>query len=183
MGQIVTKSAGSTRLRVLVPQMHSLQQGAVARLGFCGACPTETQTSRREAGFPRVCCAYKPICMDCTLLHNGGRSTVWYAYPKERRAVILCDPLLFNLPRRGRSDSASAGRVPAEAHFTTDKGVDGRSRTFFFPCSQNVVHMPLKMIAAKIQLRNVSIFGPLVVVLVKKHRFKRFFNQSPPNRG
>ena len=104
----------------------------MARLGFCGACPTETETGRREAGFPRVFCAYKPICMDCTLLHNGGRSTVWYAYPKEERAVILRDPLLFNLPRRGRSDSASAGRVPAEAQFTTDKCVDGRSRVFFF---------------------------------------------------
>ena len=104
----------------------------MARLVFCGACPTETETSRREAGFPRVFCAYKPICMDCTLLHNGGRSTVWYAYPKEERAVILRDPLLFNLPCRGRSDSASAGRVPAEAQFTTDKGVDGRSRIFFF---------------------------------------------------
>ena len=112
--------------------MHSLQEAAVARLGFCGACPTETETSRREAGFPRVFCAYKPICMDCTLLHNGGRNTIWYAYPKEERAVTLRDPLLFNLPYRGRSDSASAGRVPAEAQFTTDKGVDGRSRTFFF---------------------------------------------------
>ena len=105
--------------------------------------------------------------MACTLLHNGGRSTVWYAYPKEERAVILRDPLLFNLPCRGRSDSASAGRVPAEAQFTTDKCVDGRSRTFFFRCSQNVCHMPLKMIAAKIHLRDFSIFGPLVVVLMK----------------
>ena len=104
----------------------------MARLGFCGACPTETETSRREAGFHRVFLAYKPIYMDCTLLHNGGRSTIWYAYPKEERAVILRDPLLFNVPRRGRSDSASAGRVPAEAQFTTDKGVDGRSRVFFF---------------------------------------------------
>ena len=163
--------------------MHSLQEGAVARLGFCGACPTETETSRREAGFHRIFLAYKPIYMDLTLLHNGGRSTVWYAYPKEELAVILRDPLLFNLPRRGRSDLASAGRVPAEAQFTTDKGVDGRSRTFFFRPSENVVHMPLKMMAAKIQLRDVSIFGPLVVVLVKEHRFKRFFNQSPPNRG
>ena len=137
MGQIVTKSADSTRLMVLIV-MHSLQEGAVARLGFCGACRTETETSRREAGFPRVFCAYKPIYMDCTLLHNGGRSTVWYAYPKEEQAVILRDPLLFNLPCRGRSDSASAGRVPAEAQFTTDKCVDGRSRTFFFPCCQNV---------------------------------------------
>ena len=83
------------------PSMHSLQEGAVARLGFCGACPTETETSRREAGFPRVFCAYKPIYMDCTLLHNGGRSTVWYAYPKEERAVILRDPLLFNPPPLG----------------------------------------------------------------------------------
>ena len=73
----------------------------MARLGFCGACPTETKTSRREAGFHRVLCAYKPICMNCTLLHNGGRSTVWYAYPKEERAVILRDLLLFNLPCRG----------------------------------------------------------------------------------
>ena len=64
----------------------------MARLCFCGACPTETKTSRRETGFHRVCLAYKPICMDCTLLHNGGRSTVWYAYPKEERAVILLDP-------------------------------------------------------------------------------------------
>ena len=103
----------------------------MARLGFCGACPTETETSRREAGFPRVFCADKLICTDCTLLHNGGRSTVWYAYPKERRAVILCDPLLFNLPRRGRSDSASAERLPAEAQFTTDKCVDGSFRAFF----------------------------------------------------
>ena len=39
---------------------------------------------------------------------------------------------LCNLPRRGRTDSASAGRVPAEAQFTTHKCVDGRSRTFFF---------------------------------------------------
>ena len=112
--------------------MHSLQERTVARLGFCGACPTETETSRREAGFHMVFLAYEPICTDFTWLHNGGRSTVWYAYPKEERAVILRDPLLFNLPRRGRSDSASAGRVPAEAQFTTDKGVDGRSRTFFF---------------------------------------------------
>ena len=77
--------------------MHSLQDGAVARLGFCEACPTETETSRREAGFPRVFCAYKPICTDCTLLHKGGSSTVWCAYTKEERAVILRDPLLFNL--------------------------------------------------------------------------------------
>ena len=146
--------------------MHSLQEEAVARLGFCGACPTETETSKREAGFPRVFCAYNPICMDCTLLHNGGRSTVWCAYPEEERAVILRDPLLFNLSCRGRSDSASAGRVPAEAQFTTDKCVDGRSRVFF-RCSQNVVHMPLNMNAVKIQLRDFSISGPLVVALLK----------------
>ena len=110
----------------------------MARLGFCGACPTEIETSRREAGFHMVFLAYKPICTDFTWLHNGGRRTVWYAYPKEERAVILRDPLLFNFPCRGRSDSASAGRVPAEAQFTTDKCVDGRSRTFFFRRSQNV---------------------------------------------
>ena len=103
----------------------------MARLGFCGDCPTETETSRREAGFPRVFCAYKPICMDCTLLHNGGRSTVWCAYPKEEWAVIFRDPPVFNLHCRGRSDSASAGRVPAEAQVTTDKGINGRSRVFF----------------------------------------------------
>ena len=114
----------------------------MARLGFCGACPTETETSRREAGFPRVFCAYKPICMDCTLLHNGGRSTVWYAYPKEERAVILRDPLLFNLPCRGRSDSASAGSVPAEAQFTTDKGINGRSRTCFPLFSKCMTYAP-----------------------------------------
>ena len=73
----------------------------MARLGFCGACPTETETSRREGGFPRVFCAYKPIYMDCTLLHNGGRSTIWYAYPKEERAVTLRDPLLFTSPPMG----------------------------------------------------------------------------------
>ena len=143
----------------------------MARLGFCGACPTETETSRREAGFPSVFGTYKPIYMDCTLLHNGGRSTVWYAYPKEERAVILRDPLLFNFPCRGRSDSASAGRVPAEAQFTTDKCVDGRFRAFFFRRSQNVVHMPLKMIAAKIQLRDFSIFRPLVVVFGERAPF------------
>ena len=76
----------------------------MARLGFCGACPTETETSRREAGFHMVFLAYKPICTDFT----------------------------FNLPCRGRSDSASAGRVPADAQLTTDKCVDGRSSTFFF---------------------------------------------------
>ena len=114
----------------------------MARLGFCGACPTETETSRDAAGFHRVFCAYKPICMDCTLLHNGGRSTVWYAYPKEEQAVILRDPSLFNLPRRGRSDSASAGRVPAEAQFTTDKGINGRSRTFFSLVSNCMTYAP-----------------------------------------
>ena len=114
----------------------------MARLVFCGACPTETENSRREAGFRRVFLAYKPVCRDGTLLHNGGRSTVWYAYPKEERAVILRDPLLFNLPRRGRSDSASAGRVPAEAQFTTDKGVDGSFRVFFSPFSKCVTYAP-----------------------------------------
>ena len=81
--------------------MHSLQERTVARLGFCVACPTETETSRREAGFHMVFLAYKPIYTDFTWLHNGGRSTVWYAYPKEERAVILRDLLLFKSPRRG----------------------------------------------------------------------------------
>ena len=144
--------------------MHSLQEGAVARLGFCEACPTETETSRREAGFPRVFCAYKPICMDCTLLHNGGRSTVRYAYPKEERAVILCDPLLFNLPCRCRGDSASVGRVTAEAHFTTDKCVDGRSRTFFSAVLKMWYICPSKCSQQKY---NYATFGPLVVVWVK----------------
>ena len=114
----------------------------MARVGFCGACPTETETSRREAGFPRVFCAYKPIYMDCTLLQNGGRSTVWYAYLKEERAVILRDPLLFNLYCRGRSDSALAGRVPAEAQFTTNKCVDGRSRLFFLAVLKGGTYAP-----------------------------------------
>ena len=104
----------------------------MARLGFCGACPTESESSRRGAGFHRVFLAYKPIDMDCTLLHNGGRSTVWCAYSKEERAVVLRDPLLFNFPCRGRSDSALGERVPAEGQFTTDKGNNGRSRGFFF---------------------------------------------------
>ena len=82
------------------------------------------------------------MCMDCTLLHNGGKSTVWYAYPKEERTVILRDPLLFHLPCRGRSDSASAGRVPAEAQFTTDKCVDGSSRVFFSPFSKCGTYAP-----------------------------------------
>ena len=114
----------------------------MARLGFCGACPTETETSRREAGFHMFFLAYKPICTDFTWLHNGGRSTVWYAYPKEERAVILRDPLLFHFPCRGRSDSASAGRVPAEAQFTTDKCVDGRWRVFFSLFSKCVTYAP-----------------------------------------
>ena len=88
----------------------------MARLGFCGACPTETEASRREASFPRVFCAYKPICMDCTLLHNGGTSTVWYAYPKEERAVILRDPLLFNPPPRGLFSGGHRGVGPLTPH-------------------------------------------------------------------
>ena len=90
----------------------------MARLGFCGACPTETETSRREAGFHMVFCAYKPICMDCTLLHNGGRSTVWYAYPKEERAVILRDLLLFESPPLGavfwRASGCGAPDAPSK---------------------------------------------------------------------
>ena len=42
----------------------------MARLGSCGACPTETETSRREAGFHMVFLAYKPICTDFTWLHK-----------------------------------------------------------------------------------------------------------------
>ena len=64
----------------------------MARLGFCGACPTETEPSRREAGFQIVFLAYKPISTDFRLLHNAARSTVWYAYPKKGRAVILREP-------------------------------------------------------------------------------------------
>ena len=124
--------------------MHSLQEGAVAGLGFCGACPTETETSRRETGFPKVFCAYKPICMDCTLLHNDGRSTVWCAYPKEERAVILRDPLFFNLPCRGRSDSASAGRVGSRRgqHTTHRRQPHGRHR--HKPHPHNPPHPPLR---------------------------------------
>ena len=95
----------------------------MARLGFCGACPTETETSRREAGFHRVILAYKPIYMDCMLLHNGGRSIVWYAYPKEERAVILRDPLLFKLgPRPALPRARGGGGAPsaqATGHLST----------------------------------------------------------------
>ena len=104
----------------------------MARLGFCEACPTETETGRREAGFPRVFCAYKPVCMDCTLLHNGGRSTVWYAYPEEERAVILRDPLLFILPRRGRRHWLRRGGYPAERHFRTTRLPIVNQRLFFW---------------------------------------------------
>ena len=41
------------------------------------------------------------------------------------------------------------------------------SDKFNFAPRQKVSHMPLKMIAAKIQVREFSTFGPLVVVLVK----------------
>ena len=139
----------------------------MARLCFCGACPTVTETSRCGAGFHRVFLAYKPIYMDCTLLHNGGRSTVRYAYPKEEQTVILRDPLLFNFPCRGRSDSASAGRVPAEAQFTTEKCVDGRSRTFLFAVLKMWYICPSKRSHRKIKKRDSSIFGQLVVVSVK----------------
>ena len=103
--------------------MQSLQEGAVARLGFCGACPTETETSRRGAGFDRFFLAYKPIYMDCTLLHNDGRSTVWYAYPKEERAVILRDPLLLgDISRTGLLPSTSffAGMLFVVGSYTLD---------------------------------------------------------------
>ena len=81
----------------------------MARLGFCRACPTETETSRREAGFHMVFLAYKPICTDFTWLHNGGRSTVWYAYPKEERAIILRDPLLLKSPPQGAAFCGGRG--------------------------------------------------------------------------
>ena len=103
----------------------------MARLGFCGACPTETETSRREAGFYRFFCAYKPICRDCTLLHKGGRSTVWYAYPKEERAVILRDPLLFTLPRWGRRDWLRRGGCPPRRNVGTTRLPIGNKRHFF----------------------------------------------------
>ena len=108
--------------------------GSVSRLRSVsvGLAPQKPRLAGVKLVFKGFFCAYKPIYMHCTLLHNGGRSTVWYAYPKEERAVFLRDPLLFNLPCRGGSDSASAGRVPAEAQLTTDKGVNGRWRTFFF---------------------------------------------------
>ena len=110
--------------------------------------------------------AYKPLYMDCTFLHNGGRSTVWYAYLKEECAVILCDLLLFNFPCRGRSDSASAGRVPAEVQFTTDKGINGRLRVFSSPFSKRDTYGPQNDRSEE-KKRNLSTFGPLVAVLVK----------------
>ena len=103
----------------------------MARLGFCGACPTETETSRREADFHRFFLAYKPIYMDCTLLHNGGRSTVWYAYPKEERAVILRDPLLFTLPRRGRRNWLRRGGCPLRRNVRSTRLPIGNQRHFF----------------------------------------------------
>ena len=114
----------------------------MARLGFCGACPTEIETSRREAGFPGVFCAYKPICMDCTLLHNGGRSTVWCAYSKEERAVILRDPLLFNLPRRGRSDSARREGYPPKRNSRLTSVLMAVSAFFFSLFSKCVTYAP-----------------------------------------
>ena len=90
--------------------MHCLQE-AVARLGFFGACPTETETSRREAGFHMVFWACKPISTDFKWLHNGGKSTVWYAYPNEERAIILCDPPLFTLTRPCSLSDAGADQI------------------------------------------------------------------------
>ena len=107
----------------------------MARLGFCGACPTETETSRREAGFHRVFCAYQPIYMDCTMLHNGGRSTVWYAYPKEERAVILRDLRLFTLPCRGRRDWLRRGGGPPRRNVrTTRLPIGNQGNIFWHPC-------------------------------------------------
>ena len=51
-------------------------------------------------------------------------------------------------------------------------------RAFFFPLfSKCVTYSPQN------DRSDLSILGPMVVVLVKEHRFKRFFNQCPPNRG
>ena len=114
----------------------------MARLGFCGACPTETETSRPGAGFHRVFLAYKPIYMDCTLLYNGGRSTVWYAYAKEERAVILRDPLLFTLPRRGRRDWLRRGGCPPRRNVRTTRLPIGNQRHFFCTPAKLITYAP-----------------------------------------
>ena len=122
--------------------MQSLQEGAVARLDFCGACPTETETSRREVGFHTVFCAYKPICMDCTLLHNGGRSTVWYAYPKEERAVILRDPLLFISPAGAVVIRLRRGGYPPKRNSRLTSVLMADRVLFFSPFSKCVTYAP-----------------------------------------
>ena len=138
----------------------------MARLGFCGACPTETETSRREAGFPRVLGAYKPIYMDCTLLHNGGRSTVWYAYPKEERAVILRDPLSFTLPCRGQRDWLRRGGSPPRRNVRTTTLPIGNQRNFFGSPAKRNTHAPQND-RGENTTTQFSIFAPLIVVLVK----------------
>ena len=61
--------------------------------------------------------AYKPIYTYFRWLHNAGRSTVWYAYPKEEWAVILRDLHLFKLgprpalPRARRGGGAPSAQV------------------------------------------------------------------------
>ena len=57
--------------------------------------------------------------------------------------------------------------MPAEAPCPDHTVTNWQPATFFFAPPQNVSHMPLKTIEAKIQLRDFSIYGPLIVVLVK----------------
>ena len=73
----------------------------MARLGFCGACPTETETSRREAGFPRFFVLTNPsvwIVRCCTMvaevpygMHTRKRSGPQFS------VIRSCS----NPPRRG----------------------------------------------------------------------------------
>ena len=118
------------------------QEAAPARLRFCGAWPSKTEPSgRRWRRCSRVFLVFSfsafewSFCLFAPCPPRSHLST--RATPP--RAI---SPRLFNFPCRGRSDSASAGRVPAEAQFTTDKGVDGRSRVFFSPFSKCVTYAP-----------------------------------------
>ena len=95
----------------------------MARLGFFGACPTETETSRREAGFHRVFPHTNQsvwIVLCCTMVAEVpyGMHT-----PKEERAVILRDPRLFTSPpMRG----FSLGGLGRHADYGSSGTIEGR---------------------------------------------------------
>ena len=87
------------------------------------------------------------LCLQTQLCGLYVAAQWWQKYrmvciPQRGAAVILRDPLLFNFPCRSHSDSASAGRVPAEAQFTTDKGINGRLRVYFLPFSKCLTYAP-----------------------------------------